>query len=279
MVEEKPVTEQIWNDFARLNAGERFRQASSEMGTAVTEAIVAAARIAPGVRVLDVACGAGEPAISIAAALAGAGHVTGVDLSEGPLEVARARAAKRGLTNISFQQADVHGLPFADASFERVTSRLGVMFFSDLPRAFAELHRVLVPGGRVALLAWGALEQPYFERTIGTIRRLRPQLAIPQGEAQIMFRFDAAGSLGAALREVGFTGVEEQLHHLAWDWHGTPAELWDYFRSITVPFRALLQKVEGDAEVEQAVLAALAEHYDGEYVRCQAQMVIATGEK
>ena len=73
--------------------------------------------------------------------------------------------------------------------------------------------------------------------------------------------------------------MEEQLQRLRWDWHGTPEEMWDYFRGVTVPFRALLEKVEGDAAVEQAVLAALRERFDGEWVRFEAQMVVATAER
>jgi ubiquinone/menaquinone biosynthesis C-methylase UbiE len=284
------MAEQIWDSFARLNAGERFKRQSAEMGSAVTEAIVEEARVdaggyaatdaapAAGAKVLDVACGSGEPSISIAALLGNAGEVIGVDMAAEPLKVARERAAKRGLTNVEYMQADVHALPFADASFDRVTSRLGVMFFGDLPKALGELHRVLKPGGRVALLAWGAMEQPYFDLTIGTVRRLRPELEVP-ATARQMFKFGVGGTLSGALREAGFADAEDHVRSLRWDWHGSPEELWDYFRSVTVPFRALLEKVEGDAEVNAAVLAALGERFDGEYVRLQAQMVVATGRK
>jgi SAM-dependent methyltransferase len=271
------MTEQIWNNFARLSAGDRFRAQSAEMGAAVTEAVVEAARLAAGMRVLDVACGSGEPSISMAARLAGTGVVTGVDLAEGPLEVARGRARARGLENVEYRLGNVHALEFADASFDRVTSRLGVMFFSDLAGAIGEIHRVLRPGGRVALLAWGAMEQPYFEATIGTVRRLRPELEIP-ATAQRMFQFGEGGRLGWALEEAGFGAVEEELRSLPWDWHGTPEEMWEYFRSVTVPFHPLLEQVEGDAEVEGAVLAALRQSFDGEWVRCEAQMVVAVGE-
>ena len=173
------MAEQIWDSFARINAGERFKRQSAEMGSAVTEAVVEEARVVSGVRVLDVACGAGEPSISIAALLSGTGEVIGVDMAAEPLKVARERATKRGLPNVEYMQADVHALPFADASFDRVTSRLGVMFFGDLPKALSEMHRVLRPSGRVALLAWGAMEQPYFDMTIGTVRRMHPELEIP----------------------------------------------------------------------------------------------------
>jgi SAM-dependent methyltransferase len=279
------MAEQIWDSFARLNAGERFKRQSAEMGSAVTEAIVEEARVTPGLRVLDVACGSGEPSISIAALLAGTGEVIGVDMAEEPLKVARERARKRGLTNVEYMQADVHALPFADASFDRVTSRLGVMFFGDLPKALSEMYRVLKPGGRVALLAWGAMEQPYFDMTIGTVRKLHPELEIPAGARQ-MFKFGYPQSgtgqqtafrpLALALREAGFAEAEDRVRHLRWDWHGSPEEMWDYFRGVTVPFRALLEKVDGNEAVNSAVLAALGERYDGEYVRMDAEMVVAT---
>ncbi len=272
------MAEQIWNDFARLNAGERFRRQSAEMGTDVTRAIVAAAHIAPGMRVLDVACGAGEPAISLAELLRDTGEVTGVDMAAGPLEVARQRAEQRGLTNLHFQQADVHALGFRGESFDRVTSRLGVMFFGNPVQALGELRRVLRPGGRVALLVWGGLDQPYFHMTIGTILRLHPEFEIPPTARQ-MLQYGEAGRLTSHLTEAGFRDVHEQLHHICWDWHGTPEELWDYFRSITMPFRPLIEKVADNAEVNEAVLASMREHYDGEYVRIQAQMVIATAER
>ena len=280
------MAEQSWDSFARLNAGERFRAQSAEMGAAVTEAIVEAANVdaagrvgrghgLDGFRVLDVACGSGEPSISMAALLKGSGEVVGVDMAEAPLEVARARARQRGLENVQYMQADVHALPFADASFDRVTSRLGVMFFGDLAKALREMHRVLRPGGRMALLTWGAMEQPYFESTIGTVRRVRPELEVPAAARQ-MFKFGVPGSSSAALGAAGFGGIDERVRRLRWDWHGSPEEMWDYFRGVTVPFRALLEKVEGDAEVQQAVVAALRERYDGEWVRFEAEMVVAT---
>lgn len=272
------MPEQNWNNFARLNAGERFRQQSAAMGEAATRALVEAARLAPGMRVLDVASGSGEPAISLATELNGTGQVVASDLSAGPLEVARERAAKRGLTNLECVPADVHALPFAAASFDRVTCRLGAMFFADLPRALRELYRVLRPGGRVSLLAWGAMEQPYFAMTIGVLRRLHPELSVPSA-AQTMFKFGVPGTLAAALTEAGFSGAVDPVVPLCWDWNGSPEEMWQYFRAITLPFRPLLDSVAEDNAVESAVLEEIGKSYHEGRVRITAQMVLATAEK
>ena len=272
------MAEQPWDSFARLSAGERYRQQSAEMGTAATQAIVEAAQIVRGVRALDIACGSGEPSISIAELLRGTGSVIGMDTAAAPLELARERAQERRLENVEFLQGDVHSLPFVDASFDRVTCRMGVMFFADLLTALREMRRVLRPGGRVALLTWGPMKQPYFEATVGTLRRLRPGLEVPL-EARAMFKFGEAGTLSRALREAGFSAVREDLRRLPWDWHGSPEQLWEYFRGVTVPFRPLLKQVEDDSEAVGAVLSALQERFDGEYVRFEAQMVLAVAEK
>jgi ubiquinone/menaquinone biosynthesis C-methylase UbiE len=106
-----------WNSFGRANASQKWRKQSAAMGSDMTRAIVEAAQVQPGMRVLDVACGTGEPAISLATLLAGSGEVVGVDISPAPLKIAEERAAQRNLTNAIFKQADAHHLPFADNSF------------------------------------------------------------------------------------------------------------------------------------------------------------------
>jgi len=61
-----------------------------------------------------------------------------------------------------------------------------------------------------------------------------------------------------------------------WVPHGTPEEIRDYFRAVTVPFAPLLDRVSGDTEVDHAVLTAIRKQFDGEWARGAAQMVIAT---
>jgi ubiquinone/menaquinone biosynthesis C-methylase UbiE len=266
-----------WDSFARAHAAQRWRRQSAAMGRHMTEAIVAEAKVEPGMRVLDVACGTGEPAISLALLLKGTGLVLGSDISSQPLKIAEQRVRERGLRNIGFQQADVHHLPVAGALFDRVTCRLGVMFFSDLALALSEMRRVLKPGGRITLLAWGPMQQPYFDSTIGTILRSVRGSVLP-ASGQQMFRFGAAGVLAAALADAGFSSIVEQFHVVPWSWPGTPEDVWEYFQEVTVPFRPLIDAIpDGQrARVNADVLAAIRRYYDGTQVHFTATVCLVS---
>jgi ubiquinone/menaquinone biosynthesis C-methylase UbiE len=267
-----------WNAYARVNASQRWRQLSAAMGRQVTQAIVAEAQVAEGMTVLDIASGTGEPAISIARLLKGTGSVVASDISPQALAVGEERARQSGLTNIQFAQADAHHLSFADASFDRVTCRLGIMFFADPARTLREVRRVLKPGGRASFLAWGTREQPYFETTVGTILRLLPEVALPASGAA-MFKFGSPGTLSQALREAGFAHAEEHTEAVPWNWSGSSEELWQYFQDVTIPFHPLFQAIPASrrAEIDAAVLAAIRKHYENGEVNFKAMVVLASG--
>jgi ubiquinone/menaquinone biosynthesis C-methylase UbiE len=115
-----------------------------------SDAFVTRLGVAPGTRVLDVACGSGN--VAIPAARAGA-VVTGVDIAPNLLVTARARAAAEGLT-IAFDEGDAEQLPYADGAFDLVVSMFGAMFAPRPDRAAAELVRVCRPGGQIAMANW-----------------------------------------------------------------------------------------------------------------------------
>ena len=98
----------------------------------------------PGWRALDVSTGAGHTALAFAPHVA---HVVAVDLTPQMLETARKLATERGITNIEFEPADAHALPFEDNTFELVTNRIALHHYSDAQQAIREMARVLKPGG------------------------------------------------------------------------------------------------------------------------------------
>jgi SAM-dependent methyltransferase len=125
----------------------------------VTALLLEAAQVAPGERVLDVGCGPGATTLPYAGAVGPSGHVTGIDISEPMLAVARQRVAEQGLTNVTLVLADAQVHPLPRGAFDLVTSRFGVMFFADPTAAFRNLCGALRPGGRLVMAVWASIEE------------------------------------------------------------------------------------------------------------------------
>ena len=109
----------------------------------------------PGERVLDVACGTGLVTFPLARAVEPGGQVLGTDLSAAMVDGARGRAAARGFANVAFERMGAEALALEGGSFDLAACSLGLMYVPDSAAAICELHRVLRPGGRVAVLVWG----------------------------------------------------------------------------------------------------------------------------
>ena len=272
--------EPSWGNSYRLIAADKWKAKSAAMGKAVTEALVEYANPEPGMRVLDLASGTGEPAISLAMRVGPLGNVTALDLSADLLEIARERARERGLKNFSTQPADAHSLPFADNSFDLATSRFGVMFFRDPCVALRELRRVLENEARACFLAWGPFEQPYFRTMMGVVHRYVGG-ALLQPDGPDPFRFAVPGSLSALLKDAGFSEVHEETKTLPWTWPGTPQEVWAQAKAVAVPFRPMLDRVPALMwpQVDAEVHAAVGKYFDGEKVEFGASVVLASGRK
>src|SRR6202051_488528 len=215
-----PDAKPDWGNQYRLVASEKWKAKSAALGQPVTDALVEYAQLRPGMQVLDLASGTGEPAISLASRVGANGHVTALDLSADLLEIAAQRARTRGLKNFTTQRADAHSLPFPDSSFDLATSRFGVMFFRDPVLALRELRRVLRPAARACFLAWGPVAQPYWQSMMGVVHRRVGGPMLPPGGAD-PFRFSTPGSLSDVLNSGGFNAVEEETKTLPWTWPGS----------------------------------------------------------
>ena len=154
---------QVPREWADASAGWRkWLRAFAEQSEEATRRVVEASQAAPSMRVLDLASGCGEPAVSLAAAIAPGGFVVATDLVPGMLEGAREHAAWLGRGNLLFAAASAEAQPFPSGHFDRVTCRFGVMFFPDIQRAMREVRRVLKSGGRAVFAAWGDPEHNTF---------------------------------------------------------------------------------------------------------------------
>ncbi|MBL8730273.1 MAG: methyltransferase domain-containing protein [Planctomycetes bacterium] len=228
------------------------------------DSIVDHLRPAAADHVLDVAAGTGEPGLTIARRL-GAGRVVLTDLAEGMLRVAKDKATDAGLTNVEFRHVDACELPFADATFDAVSCRLGFMFFPDMQLAAKEMVRVLKPGGRLATTVWGAPEANFWVTCMMQGIQRHIDLPAPPPGAPGMFRCAPPGLIASLFVAAGLTGVRES---------DVPSKLrcgsalgyWRMMTEIAAPFVAALGTADAATvdRVRADVIAALhARHPDG----------------
>jgi SAM-dependent methyltransferase len=132
-----------------------------------------AARLGPGQRVLDVACGTGILAREAAARVAPGGSVAALDADPGMLAVAARLEPK-----VEWRRGTAESLPYPDGSFDAVVSQFGLMFFTDRRRALREMLRVLAPGGHVAVAVWDSLgNTPAYTAVVALLERFAGQRA------------------------------------------------------------------------------------------------------
>lgn len=188
--------------------------------------LIEAARLLPGERALDLACGTGVVTRLAAEKVGSTGHVTGLDLNAAMLAVARSLPPPSG-ASITWVQGSAVAMNLPDASFDAVLCQQGFQFFPDQPAALREMRRVLAPGGRICISVWksagpyniavgDALEQHV---DVATANRYRASRVVPQADALHKLVADAGFRevrIRASEMTTRFPPIEAfVLHHLA----------------------------------------------------------------
>ncbi|HEX8274586.1 MAG TPA: class I SAM-dependent methyltransferase [Longimicrobiaceae bacterium] len=180
--------------------------------------------VAPGTRMLDVACGAGQ--IAIPAARAGV-RVTGIDLAPNLVEQARARARAEGV-DAEFLEGDAEALPFGDGEFDLVVSLIGAMFAPRPDRVAAELTRVCRPGGRIAMANW--TPDGFVGRMFAAVGRHAPPPTLMPSPV----KWGDEATLRERLRD-GIAGVEATRRTYPMRYPFPPADVVEFFREYYGP--------------------------------------------
>lgn len=176
-------------------------------GASVTEAMLESTLPRPGERVLELACGPGSVGLAAAERVAPGGEVVLSDVVPEMTSIASARAGALGLGNVSTRVLDLEHIEEPDGSYDVVVCREGLMFAPDPARAAGEIHRVLRPGGRVAVAVWGPRERnPWlgivFDTVSAQVGKPVPPPGIPGP-----FSLDDADGLVDLLFDAGLSDV------------------------------------------------------------------------
>jgi len=166
--------------------------------------LLSCAALAPGERVLDVACGTGLITLAAARAVGATGSVIGVDVSERMVDAARDRARHQQLANASFARMDGERLDLPSASFDVALCALGLMYMPDAEQAVREMRRVLRPGGRLVLAVWGERARCGWAPLFGIV-----DAEVASEVCPLFFRLGQADTLAHVCADTSFEHIEQ----------------------------------------------------------------------
>jgi SAM-dependent methyltransferase len=246
----------------------RYHSGFAAVTTQSVAALLDAAQVRPGLRVLDVACGPGY--VTAAAASRGAPAV-GIDFSSEMIEEARGR-----YPGLEFREGDAEKLSFGDSEFAAVISNFGMLHLGRPEIAIREAHRVLRPGGRIAFTVWDTPDKALgFGIMISAIQK-HGDLNVPIPPGPPFFRFSAPEECKRVLLAAGFR--DPAVLHVPQVWQLESADaLFDVMYHGSVRNAALLraQKPEVLDKIRAEIRAGVDQHRN----ELPMPAVLATAEK
>ena len=180
--------------------------------------VLALAEIAPGARVLDVACGTGLVTLRAADAAGSSGRVMGTDISQAMVDALQTNAAARGLTQVASERRDAEELGLGDDTFDVALCVFGLMYVVDPVRALQQIHRAVRPRGRAVVAVWGARTECGWAEIFPIVDRRVASEVCP-----LFFQLGGGDALRHALDAAGFVDieVERMTTTLAYDSEGS----------------------------------------------------------
>ncbi len=220
----------------------------------LSDRLVELANIQPGQRVLDVATGIGEPAVTAARRVGPTGHVIATDQAPQMLAIAQDRAAELGLQHIEFLEMDAEALDLPESSFDAILCRWGLMFLPNLASALNRMWQLLTPGGRLAAAVWDVPEKvPNISLAMGVARQML-RVPPPPGETPGPFSLADSTALELALTQAGFSDLHSEWLTVTYEF-ASAGEFVRRSQDIAAPLIAMLadRPTEWQAEVWRAI--------------------------
>jgi SAM-dependent methyltransferase len=252
-VKTKALQKAAWDDTAE--GWKRWWPTFERAAQTVNDRLVELATVRAGNRVLDIATGSGEPALTAARIVGRSGRVVAVDMSPGMLAIARERIDAAGLHNVEVIESDAESLNLDASSFDAVLCRWGLMFMPDLDGVIRAMHRALKPGGRFATAVWSVADKvPMLGLAREAIRRITG--IVPPPNAPDPTKLADTSILERALGGAGFRDIAFERLIVTFEFPSAAA--FADFRSQIGGTRATLSKMPAEVarRVREAVVAS-----------------------
>jgi enediyne biosynthesis protein CalE5 len=245
----------------------------------ISERLVELAGVESGSRVLDVACGYGEPALTAARVAGPEGRVVATDIAAEMLAYGRERAAAAGADNIEFVESAAVSLDFPADSFDAALSRWGIIFEPDAEAAAGKIRGFLKPGSRIAISSWGPPERvPFLALPMRTAMQRLNVPPPPPGTPGPMSR-PTPDAIGGLLEGGGFSDVEVEETEVIFELDSAE-EFTVYTKAIATPIRVMIEQHPPDVQEETwaAITDAAREAAGGDGpVRLSNMVLLAVG--
>jgi SAM-dependent methyltransferase len=231
----------------------------------VSSRLVEMAGIVPGARVLDVACGLGEPTLTAARAAGDEGAVVATDIAPQMIALARDRAAQAGIENVEFVEIAANSLDFPGDSFDAAVSRWGIIFEPDAEAVAGRVRGFLKEGARFAISSWGTPEQvPFLSIPMRTVMERLDVPPPPPGTPGPLSR-PTPEAVGGLLSEGGFSDVEVEEIEIKFEWE-SPEAFTTFVKEIAPPITAMLASHPADVQADTwaAITEAIGEAAGGD---------------
>lgn len=266
------MTTVSYRSFTGTAADNYERHFVPKIATPVSAALLGAAALQSGERVLDVACGTGLIARLAADRVGPSGTVTGLDLSPDMIGAARAVSP----TTIAWHVADATSLPFPDGAYDAVLCQMGLMFMQDRRAAVAEMRRVTAPGGRVVVNTPGRIQPPFALMEQALVDHISADLG---GFVRAVFSMHDPEELAALLRDAGLVDVTAATSTATLN-VGAPADfLWQYIN--LTPMGSVVAHAPAAAQetMERHVVASWQPFIVDGAMSISQPMVVASGHR
>jgi ubiquinone/menaquinone biosynthesis C-methylase UbiE len=243
----KQQQRQLWDSLAA--AWEQYDAWFQRQTHTVAEWLCRVADLRSGQRVLDLACGSGQPALTAARLVKPGGSVVATDLSEEMVRVARRKANMADMDNIEFRVMDAENIEFPDETFDAVTCRWGLMFCPDPSKAIREVHRVLKPNRPFATTTFAAMDKNPFMAVHFQLAAQFLGAPMPGPDAPTPVRLSDTGRIQAMLKDAGFQNVEIEARPFIWEFNS-----FDDFYRVSMDWAPAFR---GASELDEATKAKL----------------------